>query len=77
MNNHEKQLCEIFARLAHNSDQINIGPATTIAAMELDSLDILDATMKIQETFNVDIPYERFSQLNDIQSIARELEANS
>jgi len=75
MNDYEQQLCGIFAGLAKNADRIAIQPDTRIEALDLDSLDVLDALMQIQKTFEVDIPYERFSHLPDIQAIAREVQA--
>ena len=76
MNDDNKtDLLKIFSAIAIKSDS-TITLDTRIEGLQLDSLDVLDVLMQIEEKFNIELPVATFSSFIDIRSILSELPSN-
>ncbi|WP_047552912.1 phosphopantetheine-binding protein [Methylotenera sp. G11] len=73
MTEHQKKLCEIFAEISNNKSNIQISLDTKIRDLRLDSLDVLDLLMKINNDLGVDIAIENFMLCEDVSSVDAEM----
>ena len=69
MTDSEKVLIEIFSEISNTSSPVNL--TTKIDDLNLDSMDLLDVLMNIKNKLDVDIPIDRFSSCEDIESVAK------
>lgn len=73
MTEHQEKLCKIFAEISNNKSNIQISLDTKIHDLRLDSLDVLDLLMKVNNELGVDIPIENFMLCEDISSVDAEM----
>jgi acyl carrier protein len=69
MTDNEKVLIEIFSEISNTAVPVNL--TTKIDQLGLDSMDVLDVLMNIRNKLDVDIPIDRFSSCEDIESVAK------
>ena len=69
MTDNEKVLIEIFSEISNTAVPVNL--TTKIDQLGLDSMDVLDVLMNIRNKLDVDIPIDRFSSCEDIESVAQ------
>jgi acyl carrier protein len=69
MTDNEKVLIEIFSEISNTAVPVNL--TTKIDHLGLDSMDVLDVLMNIRNKLDVDIPIDRFSSCEDIESVAK------
>lgn len=67
MNTFEK-LCEILSD-EFGFDKSEITDETTFAELGLDSLEMVDAIMRIEEEFGVEIPDEAFAAMHSVGDV--------
>jgi acyl carrier protein len=73
MTDSERKLVSIFFEISNNRDKLKIDLETKISDLELDSLDVLDVILRIQNEFEADIPIVNFSICKDIMSVNNEI----
>jgi|GEM_PF-1833020 len=73
MTDHQEKLCAIFAEISNNKNNIQISLDTKIRDLRLDSLDVLDLLMKINNELGVDIAIENFMLCEDISAVDAEM----
>ena len=73
MNDTKTELLKIFSDIAIKSESLTITLDTRIEDLQLDSLDVLEALLAIEEKFNIELPVATFSAFTDIRSILSEL----
>jgi len=69
MTDNEKVLIEIFSEISNTAVPVNL--TTKIDQLGLDSMDVLDVLMNIRNKLDVDIPIDRFSSCEDVESVAK------
>jgi len=69
MTDNEKVLIEIFSEISNTAVPVSL--TTKIDHLGLDSMDVLDVLMNIRNKLDVDIPIDRFSSCEDIESVAK------
>lgn len=73
----ENSLLEIFKEFAVKTKNENLDLDTKIDNLSLDSLDILDLLMQIENKLGVNLPIERFSLCFNIGDVARLIDSLS
>jgi acyl carrier protein len=73
MTDNEKVLIEIFSEISNTAIPVKL--STKIDDLGLDSMDVLDVLMNIRNKLEVDIPIDRFSSCEDIESVALIIQA--
>ncbi len=71
----EQKLCVIFREFAGEDEDIVINLDTRIDTLRLDSLDVLDLLMQIENELKVNIPIEKFALCEDIRAIKIAIES--
>jgi acyl carrier protein len=69
MTNKEQLLIQIFSDISNTQAIINLN--TKIDDLDLDSMDVLDLLMNIENKLNIAIPIDQFSLCQDIESIRK------
>ena len=69
MINKEQLLIQIFSDISNTQAIINLN--TKIDDLDLDSMDVLDLLMNIENKLNIAIPIDQFSLCQDIESIRK------
>jgi acyl carrier protein len=69
MTNNEQLLIQIFSDISNTQATINLN--TKIDDLDLDSMDVLDLLMNIENKLNIAIPIDQFSLCQDIESIRK------
>lgn len=64
MNTIEK-LCEIFAD-EFNYNALEITAETSFTELGMDSLDLVEAVMRVEDEFSIEIPDEAFSYIHTV-----------
>ena len=68
-----EKLCRILSlEFELNSDSLT--PETTFSELGLDSLQVVDAIMRIEETFSVEISDEEMEKLHSLSDVCEFLE---
>ena len=66
-------VCKIIADNTDiNSD--NISPETTLYELGLDSIDLVDLVMEVEEAFSISIPDEEFENIKSVSDIVSLIE---
>lgn len=68
MNTTEK-LCKIFAD-EFNFNSLEITGETAFTELGLDSLDLVEAVMRVEDAFSIEIPDEAFSAFHTVGDVA-------
>lgn len=69
-----QQLCNILSK-EFDLNQDTLTPETTFSELQLDSLQIVDAVMRIEEAFSVDISDEEMEKFHSLSDICKFLES--
>ena len=67
MTSNEQKLITIFSEISNTTVVVN--NQTVINDLALDSMDVLDVLMRIENELNVEIQIEQFSTCKDIASV--------
>ena len=67
MSSNEQKLITIFSEISNTTVVVN--NQTVINDLALDSMDVLDVLMRIENELNVEIQIEQFSTCKDIASV--------
>jgi len=67
MTSNEQKLITIFSEISNTAVVVN--NQTAINDLALDSMDVLDVLMRIENELNVEIQIEQFSTCKDIASV--------
>ncbi len=67
MNTTEK-LCSIFAE-EFNFNSLEITEESSFSELGLDSLDLVEAVMRVEDAFSIEIPDEAFSQFRTVGDV--------
>ena len=51
-------------------ESIQITPETSLKDMKIDSLDVIEIIMKIEDCFEIEIPDEKFNEFRNLGDIA-------
>lgn len=73
----ENSLLSVFKEFAEKNKNVNLDLDTKIDNLGLDSLDILDLLMQIENKLGVNLPIERFSLCYSIGDVARLIDSLS
>lgn len=69
-----QKLCDILSK-EFDLGKDNITPETTFSELGLDSLQIVDAVMRIEETFGVEISDEEMEKFRSLSDVCNFLES--
>jgi len=69
--NIENSLISVFKKFVEKNNNVNLDLNTKIDNLGLDSLDLLDLLMQIENKLGVNIPIERFTLCYSIGDVAR------
>ena len=69
-----QQLCNILSK-EFDLNQDTLTPETTFSELQLDSLQTVDAVMRIEEAFSVDISDEEMENFHSLSDICKFLES--
>lgn len=73
----ENSLLSVFKEFAEKNKNVNLDLDTKIDNLGLDSLDILDLLMQIENKLGVNLPIERFNLCYSIGDVARLIDSLS
>jgi len=63
-------LCEMLQR--YNKEQIELGPETSLGSeLNIDSVEVMDLIMEIEDKFDIDIPINLISDVERIEDLAK------
>lgn len=70
-----EKICKIVADNTDISSE-SVSPETTLYELGLDSIDLVDLVMEIEEAFSVSIPDEEFENIKVVSDIIALIENN-